>query len=70
MPSSRVPKGWHRPLTIGRDFIGDEPCRLVLGDNIFYGQGFSGMLAQAVADAENGAATVFGYPVDDPRATA
>ena len=60
------PEGLAQALTIGRDFIGDEPCCLVLGDNIFYGQGFSGMLAQAVADAENGAATVFGYPVDDP----
>jgi len=60
------PEGLAQALTIGRDFIGDEPCCLVLGDNIFYGQGFGGMLAQAVADAENGAATVFGYPVDDP----
>ena len=60
------PAGLAQALTIGRDFIGDDACCLVLGDNIFYGQGFSAMLARAVADAAAGTATVFGYPVDDP----
>lgn len=60
------PEGLAQALTIGREFIGDDTCCLVLGDNIFYGQGFSAMLAKAVADATDGIATVFGYPVDDP----
>lgn len=60
------PEGLAQALTIGRDFIGDDACCLVLGDNIFYGQGFSGMLQEAVRLAEAGTATVFGYPVDDP----
>lgn len=60
------PKGLAQALTIGADFVGDDAVCLVLGDNIFYGQGFSGMLAKACRDAEGGTATVFGYPVDDP----
>lgn len=60
------PKGLAQALTIGADFIGDDAVCLVLGDNIFYGQGFSAMLAKASHDAENGRATVFGYPVDNP----
>ncbi len=60
------PEGLAQALTIGRDFIGDDAVCLVLGDNIFYGQGFSGMLAQAVKDADKGYATIFGYPVNDP----
>ena len=51
---------------IGREFIGNEPVCLILGDNIFYGQGFSGMLKEAAREAEAGQATVFGYPVTDP----
>ena len=60
------PEGLAQALTIGRDFIDDDAVCLVLGDNIFYGQGFSGMLAQAVKDAGKGYATIFGYPVNDP----
>lgn len=60
------PEGLAQALTIGREFIGDNPCCLVLGDNIFYGQGFSAMLANACAGAEEGRATIFGYPVDNP----
>lgn len=60
------PEGLAQALTIGREFIGDEPVCLILGDNIFYGQGFTAMLRKAAADAEAGFATVFGYPVDDP----
>lgn len=61
------PKGLAQALTIGADFTGDEPVCLVLGDNIFYGQGFTGMLSAAAARAAEGRATVFGYPVADPQ---
>lgn len=60
------PEGLAQALTIGRDFIGDDSVCLVLGDNIFYGQGFTGMLLDAKNAAEEGRATVFGYPVTDP----
>ena len=60
------PEGLAQAFIIGRDFIGDDDVCLVLGDNIFYGQGFSEMLATAVATAQRGEATIFGYPVDDP----
>jgi glucose-1-phosphate thymidylyltransferase len=50
---------------IGRDFIGDSPSALILGDNIFYGQGFSKQL-QSAANLNKGA-TVFAYPVEDPQ---
>ena len=60
------PEGLAQALTIGRDFIGDDPVALVLGDNIYYGQGFSAMLNKAADDARAGYATIFGYPVDDP----
>lgn len=59
--------GLAQAFLIGRDFIGQEPCAMVLGDNIFYGNGFSPMLRQAVQKAENGRATVFGYYVPDPE---
>ena len=53
---------------IGREFIGDDAACLVLGDNIFHGAGFSGILKEAVRTAESeGKATVFGYWVDDPE---
>ncbi len=61
------PEGLAQALTIGRDFIGDEPVALVLGDNIFYGQGFSAMLNKAAHDAVVGRATIFGYHVSDPK---
>lgn len=62
------PDGLAQAFTIGADFIGDDCACLVLGDNIFYGSGFSKMLHQAVIDAEqNKKATVFGYWVNDPE---
>ena len=62
------PGGWAQALIIGEGFIGDEAVCLVLGDNIFYGQGFTAMLRKAVEDAEQESkATVFGYHVSDPE---
>lgn len=62
------PDGLAQAFTIGEDFIGDEACAMVLGDNIFYGNGFGLILRQAAADAEeNNKATVFGYYVEDPE---
>lgn len=61
------PDGLAQAFTIGADWIGDEPCALVLGDNIFYGNGLSKRLRRAVAAAREGRATVFGYRVDDPE---
>ena len=62
------PDGLAQAFIIGEQFIGDDCACLVLGDNIFYGSGFTGMLKQAVANAEkHGQATVFGYYVNDPE---
>ena len=61
------PDGLAQAFLIGEDFIGDEPCVMILGDNIFYGSGFAAKLKQAVTNAENGLATVFGYYVNDPE---
>lgn len=62
------PDGLAQAFIIGEEFIGDDPVCLVLGDNIFHGAGFSGMLKEAVRAAEEDAkATVFGYWVDDPE---
>lgn len=62
------PDGLAQAFTIGRDFIGDDCACLVLGDNIFYGSGFTGMLREAVRAAEEDwKATVFGYWVNDPE---
>ena len=62
------PDGLAQAFIIGEKFIGDDCACLVLGDNIFYGSGFTGMLKQAVANAEEkGQATVFGYYVNDPE---
>lgn len=61
------PEGLAQAFLIGEEFIGDDNVCLVLGDNIFYGQGFTAMLNDAVNIAENGEATVFAYPVQDPQ---
>lgn len=62
------PDGLAQAFTIGADFIGDDSACLVLGDNIFYGQGFTGMLTSAVERAEKyGVATIFGYKVHNPE---
>ena len=61
------PEGLAQAFTIGRDFIGDEACAMVLGDNIFYGNGLNRKLRDAREDAENGKATIFGYYVEDPK---
>ena len=62
------PDGLAQAFIIGRDFVGQDSACLVLGDNIFYGAGFSAMLKEAVRTAEeDGKATVFGYWVNDPE---
>jgi glucose-1-phosphate thymidylyltransferase len=61
------PDGLAQAFLIGEQFIGNDSVCLVLGDNIFYGSGFTPMLQQAVADAAQGKATVFGYWVSDPE---
>ena len=61
------PDGLAQAFLIGEDFIGDEPCAMILGDNIFYGGYFTKHLAEAVHNAENGLSTVFGYFVKDPE---
>ncbi len=59
------PEGLPQAFTLGRDFIGDDPVALVLGDNIFYGHGFRGLLRDASARARG--ATIFGYYVRNPE---
>ena len=62
------PEGLAQAFLIGREFIGEDACAMVLGDNIFYGRGFAATLREAVRDAEeNHRATVFGYYVADPE---
>lgn len=60
-----APNGLAEAFLIGEEFIGNDACALVLGDNIFYGHGFTGMLKEAVAKKEG--ATVFGYYVNNPQ---
>ena len=62
------PDGLAQAFILGEEFIGDDACAMVLGDNIFYGNGFRTMLKEAVKDAEErNRATVFGYYVPDPE---
>ena len=61
------PDGLAQAFLIGEDFIGGEPCAMVLGDNIFYGNGLGTVCREAVKNAENGRATIFGYYVNDPE---
>ena len=69
-PSYQVqpsPDGLAQAFLLGEEFIGDEPCAMILGDNIFYGNGLGDQLTQAVRNAEAGKATIFGYYVNDPE---
>lgn len=61
------PAGLAQAFILGEEFIKNDNVALVLGDNIFYGQGFSKMLHKAVKNANSGFATIFGYPVKDPE---
>lgn len=61
------PDGLAQAFIIGEDFIRNDTCALILGDNIFYGGGLGSKLASAVQNAENGFATIFGYYVSDPE---
>lgn len=61
------PDGLAQAFLLGEEFIGDDSCAMVLGDNIFYGNGFSSALKEAVANSEQGKATIFGYYVNDPE---
>ena len=61
------PDGLAQAFLLGEDFIGGQPCAMVLGDNIFYGNGFGRLLREAANDAGEGKATVFGYYVNDPK---
>lgn len=61
------PDGLAQAFLIGEDFIGDDSCAMVLGDNIFYGGYFRKNLADAVKNADEGNATIFGYYVRDPE---
>lgn len=62
------PDGLAQAFILGDEFIGNDSCAMVLGDNIFYGNGFSSILRDAKANAEeNGRATIFGYYVNDPE---
>lgn len=61
------PRGLADAFILGAEFISNDSVCLVLGDNVFYGQGFSTYLNSAKEQAENGGATIFGYPVKNPR---
>lgn len=62
------PDGLAQAFILGKSFVGDEPCAMILGDNIFYGEGFSALLKEAVENAEvDERATIFGYYVNDPE---
>lgn len=61
------PDGLAQAFLIGQEFIGNEPCAMILGDNIFYGGWFRKNLTDAVKNAQNGDATIFGYYVRDPQ---
>ena len=61
------PDGLAQAFIIGKEFIGHDACAMILGDNIFYGNGFSTILRKASENATNGKATIFGYFVNDPE---
>lgn len=61
------PDGLAQAFIIGKEFIGNDCCAMILGDNIFYGNGFSKILNKAYRNANKGRATIFGYFVNDPE---
>lgn len=61
------PDGLAQAFLLGEEFIGDDCCAMVLGDNIFYGSGFRARLKKAAEDAQKGRASIFGYYVTDPE---
>lgn len=61
------PDGLAQAFLLGEEFIGNDECAMILGDNIFYGGGLGDKLRKAVKNAEDGKATVFGYYVNDPE---
>lgn len=61
------PDGLAQAFILGEEFLSGSRCAMILGDNIFYGNGFSKMLREAAENAQKGRATVFGYHVDDPQ---
>ena len=61
------PDGLAQAFLLGEEFIGDDACCMILGDNVLYGNGLKSNLKEAVKNAENGKATVFGYYVPDPE---
>ena len=61
------PDGLAQAFLLGEEFIGDDACCMILGDNVLYGNGLKGNLKEAVKNAEAGKATVFGYYVTDPE---
>lgn len=61
------PDGLAQAFLLGREFIGNDACAMVLGDNIFYGNGLTAALSQASRNAQAGRATIFGYYVSDPE---
>jgi len=63
----KTPDGLAQAFVLGKDFIGDDSCAMILGDNIFNGNGLPGKLKNAVRNAQNGTATVFAYEVKDPE---
>ncbi len=63
----KSPDGLAQAFTIGESFIGNDTCAMILGDNIFYGNGLTNILREAVRNSSLGKATIFGYYVDDPH---
>ncbi|MEN6471868.1 MAG: glucose-1-phosphate thymidylyltransferase RfbA [Clostridiaceae bacterium] len=61
------PDGLAQAFLIGEEFIGGDCCAMILGDNVFYGSGLTGLVQQATENARNGKATIFGYHVNDPE---
>ena len=61
------PDGLAQAFILGEEFIGNDACAMILGDNIFYGNGFDDLLVNATKNAENGEATIFGNEVRDPE---